>query len=431
MPTPVLAEFKMWLRPLSFVAFFAFCGAGTLAFAADSDLLVEETAGAVKLRMSDRWETPVVGTAVLLPAVVSTGDDGSARLRQDATVISIAANTAIELLDNPGSGVLQRAVQNRGSAFYDIAPQGSNRFRVETPYLVAVIKGTQFNVTVGDDVTSVSLFEGLLRVEAPDVGDAVDLAAGQIAQRRKGDPQITVLSMENGEPVSRNDVSKPGSSESGKDDRNSPGPASDADDATVVRVSGGLGIDDDVVIGSSGTAAKANIDLGLDNDGLDASANAKLGVGEVSEVTLGVESGVDLGGGAVDLGVDSTIDLGGNSIDTGLDAGIDLGDGAVDLGIDSGVDLGGASIDTGLDAGIDLGAGTVDLGVDSTLDLLDIDAGIDLDSGIDLNLDLGSDGELLDLDVDLGLLEDTDSETDAASDDTDTLLPNLGNLLGL
>jgi hypothetical protein len=421
----------MWTRPLCFVALFAFCSAGVPAFAADSNLVVEEAAGAVKLRMSDRWETPVAGTAVVLPAVVSTGDDGSARLRQDATVISVSANTAIELLDNPGSGILQRAVQDRGSAFYDIAPQGSNRFRVETPYLVAVIKGTQFNVTVGDDVSTISLFEGQLRIEAPDLGDSVDLSAGQIAQRRKGDPHITILGMEDGKPVSRNDGSKPASSESGKDDRNSLKPASDAGDETAIRVSADLGTGDDVVIGSSGTAAKANLDLGLDDDGLDASAGAKLGVGEVTDVTLGVEAGVDLGDGAMDLGVDSGVDLGGGSIDTGLDAGVDLGDGAVDLGVDSALDLGGDSIDTGLDAGIDLGDGTVDLGVDSTLDLLDTDVGIDLDSGIDLNLDLGSDGELLDLDVDIGLLGDTDSESDAGSDDADTLLPNLGNLLGL
>jgi hypothetical protein len=432
MASTALAKiFGMWSRPLSLAVLLAFCGTGTQVLAADSNLLVEEAVGAVKLRMSDRWETPVAGTAVVLPAVVSTGDDGSARLRQNETVISVAANTAIELLDNPGSGLLQRAVQDRGSAFYDIAPQGSSRFRVETPFLVAVIKGTQFNVTVSDDVSSVSLFEGQLRIEAPDVGDAVDLTAGQIAQRRKGDPRITVLSMENGEPVGRNDASKPGSSVSGSNDRNTRDPAPDGgsdsgDDLSVRIVS-----DDGSIIGSSGTTVTADGSIRLDDKELDATLDSKLGVGELANATLGVESSIDLESGETVLSADQTLDLGDSSIDTGLDAGVDLGDGQVDLGVDSALDLGGSSIETGVDAGLDLGDGTVDLGVEGALDLLDADVGVDLDSGIDLNLDLGSTGELLDVDLGIDPLGDTEDSTEVESDDTDTLLPNLGDLLGL
>jgi hypothetical protein len=408
MASSALAKiFGMWSRPLSLAVLLAFCGTGTQVFAADSNLLVEEAVGAVKLRMSDRWETPVSGTAVVLPAVVSTGDDGSARLRQNEIVISVAANTAIELLDNPGSGLLQRAVQDRGSAFYDIAPQGSSRFRVETPFLVAVIKGTQFNVTVSDDVSSVSLFEGQLRIEAPDVGDAVDLTAGQIAQRRKGDLRITVLSMENGEPVSRNNVSKPGSSVSANNDRNTRGPtAVDAGDAGD-EISVSIGSNDDSVIGSSGTTVTADGSIRLDDKELDAALESNLGVGELAKAALGVESSIDLESGEMALSAQQTLDLGGSSIDTGLDAGVDLGDGQVDLGVDSALDLGESSIEVGLDAGIDL------------------------DSGIDLNLDLGSTGELLDVDLGIDLLGDAESSTEVESDDTDTLLPNLGNLLGL
>ena len=73
---------------------------------------------------------------------------------------------------------------------------------------------------------------------------------------------------------------------------------------------------------------------------------------------MGLDAGVDLGGGTVDLGLDTGVDLGGGSIDLGLDAGVDLGGGSRGPRRRRRLDLGGA-LDVGLDAGLDLG-GVVD-----------------------------------------------------------------------
>ena len=78
-------------------------------------------------------------------------------------------------------------MQPRGNAFYDIGKREGRKLRVETPYLVGVIKGTQFNVAAQDDSTTISLFEGLLEVRASDDSAVVDLKAGEIASRRRGD----------------------------------------------------------------------------------------------------------------------------------------------------------------------------------------------------------------------------------------------------
>ena len=130
------------------------------------ELTVLAAEGDAKVRFNSLWQTPQPGMVVDLPVVVSTGANGSLRLQQGETLIAVAANSAIELLANPdGSDLLQRVVQDRGSAFYDIAPQGKNRFRVEAPYLVAVVKGTQFNVTSSAELSTVALFEGLLRID--------------------------------------------------------------------------------------------------------------------------------------------------------------------------------------------------------------------------------------------------------------------------
>ena len=90
-------------------------------------------------------------------------------------------------------GLVERIIQVRGNAFYNIGKRSGTRLRVEAPYLVAVIKGTQFNVAAHDDSTTIALFEGHLEVRASDDSDVVDLDAGEIAIRRRNDVSISVL----------------------------------------------------------------------------------------------------------------------------------------------------------------------------------------------------------------------------------------------
>ena len=90
-------------------------------------------------------------------------------------------------------GLVERIIQIRGNAFYSIGKRTGTRLRVEAPYLVAVIKGTQFNVAAQEDSTTIALFEGHLEVRASDDSDVVDLDAGEIAIRRRNDVSISVL----------------------------------------------------------------------------------------------------------------------------------------------------------------------------------------------------------------------------------------------
>jgi hypothetical protein len=444
---------------------------------ATDSLIVEEAAGAVKIKFDNRWRSPSTGMTLSLPATISTGADGSIRIRQAATVISVASNTAIELLEGAEPGLpLQRVVQNQGSAFYDIAPRESSRLRVETPYLVAVIKGTEFNVTVAAETSTVALFEGRLQIEAPDVGDVVDLYEGQIAKRHRDDPGITVLSMQDGEPVTRRDGAPPGratvsSDEGGSDVMGATHGDAVADDDGSIMVDlspGELAVGLDIGDVSIDTGLDAHLDLGngdidaglaagiglgdvvvdaglnagldLDDLELDLTLDAAAGIGDGS-VELDVGAGLDLAGGQVDAGLDVGADLGDAGADLGMDAGIDLDGGDIDLALDSDVDLGGASVDAGLDVNVDLDDGDIDAVVDAGIGLGDVvlDAGaeaggddgvlggnVDLDvAGMDV--EIGADVDLGDLDnlvdVDLDLLDDGD--TDSGSDDIEEDEPDL------
>ena len=98
--------------------------------------------------------------------------------------ISVGPDTLLEFpaLEKRG-GPIDRIVQPRGNAFYNIGKRDGRKLRIETPFLVGVVKGTQFNVAAQDDATTISLFEGLLEVRAADDSDVVDLQAGEIASR--------------------------------------------------------------------------------------------------------------------------------------------------------------------------------------------------------------------------------------------------------
>ena len=86
-------------------------------------------------------------------------------------------------------------MQRRGNVFYDVAHREVGTLRVETPFLVAVIKGTQFNVAAQDDGTTISLFQGRLDIRTPDGGNSVIINAGQIASRSSAGEAIRVIGM--------------------------------------------------------------------------------------------------------------------------------------------------------------------------------------------------------------------------------------------
>ena len=276
-------------------------------------LTVEDAASPVKVRSSQRWHTPEIGMSMSMPSVASTGANGAIRMSHLESMISVAANTTVEILEGPVPGLpMQRVIQERGNAFYDIAPRGDNKLRVEAAYLVAVVKGTQFNVTVDEDMTTIALFEGELQVEAPGVGDVIDLYAGQVARIHRDDQQISIIDMVSGELVARAD--------SASGSRSGSLASLGADDGAAGLVSS-FGGGTTTTIGNTGlsTGLAANLDLG----------NGK----------LGIASDVDLG-------------LGGRDLGAGVAASADLGTGEIDLGIDAGAIEIGADLDLGLDSGV-------------------------------------------------------------------------------
>lgn len=187
----------------SLIASLAALCAAPSALAVDSgDIVITSLKGEVHVTMSGSECAVRAGAVLELPATVRTGADGAIELRQGATSVSVGPDT---LLEFPAlakrDGPIDRIVQPHGNAFYDIGKREKRKLRIETPWLVGVVKGTQFNVVAQDGAATISLFEGLLEVRSTDGDDVIDLHAGEIASFSRADSDISVLKMSSDKPV--------------------------------------------------------------------------------------------------------------------------------------------------------------------------------------------------------------------------------------
>jgi hypothetical protein len=440
--------------------------ASPAALAVDSgDIVVVSAKGEVHFTVNGAARVVRPGGVLELPATLRTGRDGAVELKQGATTVSVGPETLLEFpaLEKRGAPI-DRIVQPRGNAFYNIGKREGRKLRVETPYLVGVIKGTQFNVAAEDDGTTISLFEGLLEVRATDDSAVVDLKAGEIAARKRGDKSISVLKMDGGNaPPTGPRAPAGGSSNNGTPSPDAPRlapPNGDGDSSLVDRsdidplipavvdrlgntgVAAGTNTSMDlgtgVEVGASAAASAgdpigvgANAAVNAPSGAVDLAAGTRVDVGLVDGGSLDVAASTDVSAGPVSVDTGTAVSLGGGSLDvstsTTVDAGpIDLGSrtdlsvsgAAADLTTTTTVDAGPVAADVGASASVALGAGTVDTGATASVDAgpLTTDVGtaaaVDLGAGtVATTVDVGASTPLAAVDTGVSVAADVGAGT--------------------
>jgi FecR-like protein len=365
--------------------------------ASHGDIVVVTVRGTISATMAGMTVPLSAGAILQLPATVRTGADGAVELRQGPSTFAAAGNTELEIPQSAAEdGLIERIVQIRGNAFYSIGKRTGTRLRVEAPYLVAVIKGTQFNVAVQEDSTTIALFEGHLEVRASDDSDVVDLDAGEIAIRHRNDVTISVLRLN----AARGDARR--NSELARSDNTAARPPR-LDTTTTPDSLAGNSV---VTTREPERVLDAIADTSVS---VDARTAIDLGGNDSKAVTASVDAGVSAAGGAVsiDMDVATTVDVGaGNaaavadvgvaagpvSADVGTSAAVDVPAGTINVAADASVAAVGLPIDAGAAVGVDAGTGNVgaDVGVGN------VNVGVDVGtSGIGLDVGTESGGGLL------------------------------------
>ena len=136
---------------------------------------VSRSSGDVWLVEPGAQQASLTQEAALNPGdTIRTGPNGRVLLTRGAESMMIAPNSVVGLPAEAKDGMSTTIVQQAGSVLLDVEKRNVRHFAVETPYLAAVVKGTQFRVTVTASGANVTVSRGQVEV--------ADFKSGQIAQ---------------------------------------------------------------------------------------------------------------------------------------------------------------------------------------------------------------------------------------------------------
>jgi hypothetical protein len=165
--------------------------ASSSALAADDGVWsVSKSSGEVWVTTAGAQQVSLEQENALKPGdVVRTGRNGRVLLLRGEETILVSPNSVIGLPTEKKDGMSTTILQQAGSILLEVEKRNVKHFEVETPYLAAVVKGTQFSVTVGAGSTKVDVKRGQVEVS--------DFKSGQIAQIMPGQ---TATSFARGRP---------------------------------------------------------------------------------------------------------------------------------------------------------------------------------------------------------------------------------------
>jgi hypothetical protein len=163
---------------LMFVVVFA----GSEAIAQSAAWRVSKSSGEVWVGTSGVQQASLTDDAVLNPGDnIRTGRNGRVLLVRGQEQILISPNSVVGL-PAPKSPGTTTVIQQSGTILLEVEKRNVQHFEVETPYLAAVVKGTQFRVTVGQGESLVTVLGGQVDVTDFRSGQSALVLPGQMAK---------------------------------------------------------------------------------------------------------------------------------------------------------------------------------------------------------------------------------------------------------
>ncbi|HEV2043411.1 MAG TPA: FecR family protein, partial [Sphingomicrobium sp.] len=210
---------------LLIVATFIFMAVPATAAGTAADMWrVSQTSGDVRVIHNRLQPAAARIDAALSPGdVVMTGATGRATLTRGGDYIVIAPGSRLLLPANSQQKGMTSLIQEIGTMLFKVRSTGKPHFRVDTPMLAAVVKGTTFTVIVGVDRSAVQVIEGAVQVSAVQGGMSHLVEGGKTVFIANDNPASLVV----------------------------------ADGATLLKTSGGSDVS--VTLGGSGNADLATV----------------------------------------------------------------------------------------------------------------------------------------------------------------------------
>ena len=122
---------------------------------------------------------------------VTTGANGRVLLTRGQETILVSPNSSIGIPEKKGD-MSTTIIQRAGTILLDVEKRNVKHFEVETPYLAAVVKGTQFRVTVSGRSSKVDVLRGQVQVADLKTGKFALVLPGQNARVSTGSSGLTL-----------------------------------------------------------------------------------------------------------------------------------------------------------------------------------------------------------------------------------------------
>ena len=159
-------------------------GVASGAGAEEAAWRVSKSSGEVWMTTTGAQQVSLKQEDALKPGeAIRTGRNGRVLLVRGEETMLVSPNSVIGLPPEKKEGLSTTIKQQAGSILLEVEKRNVQHFEVETPYLAAVVKGTQFRVTVSAAGTKVDVVKGQVEV--------ADFKTGQIAQVMPGQQATT------------------------------------------------------------------------------------------------------------------------------------------------------------------------------------------------------------------------------------------------
>jgi hypothetical protein len=172
---------KNWVRFTTAIAIMLGVGTGAMA-AEDAAWLVSKSSGEVWITAQGVQQASLTQEAQLRSGdTIRTGRNGRVLLTRGEESILVSPNSVVGIPAEKKQGLSTTIFQQAGSILLEVEKRNVKHFEVETPYLAAVVKGTQFRVSVNAAGSSVDVLRGQVEVADFKSGQIAQLLPGQIA----------------------------------------------------------------------------------------------------------------------------------------------------------------------------------------------------------------------------------------------------------
>lgn len=159
---------------------------GSGAMAEDAAWHISKSSGDVWVISSGAQQIALTNDANFKPGdEIRTGRNGRVLLVRGQESILVSPNSVISLPPDETEkkdGLSTTILQQAGSILLEVEKRAVKHFEVETPYLAAVVKGTQFRVSVNKDDSSVDVLRGEVEVAGFKSGQYTTVRPGQAAR---------------------------------------------------------------------------------------------------------------------------------------------------------------------------------------------------------------------------------------------------------